>query len=52
MLRNGQGWILRAQLGHFKTGHGEKGLFKRHLWCLNNRPRKLWARPKQTRYMK
>ena len=26
-LRNGQGWILRAQLGPLETGHGEKRLY-------------------------
>ena len=42
-LRNGQGWILPAQLGQLKAGQGGKGLLQIHLWCPVNLPR-LWDR--------
>ena len=32
ILRDGQGWILRTQLGQLKTGLGGKGLLLNHMW--------------------
>ena len=36
ILKNGQGWILPAQLGRLKTGQYGKGFLRGHLWCPND----------------
>ena len=43
ILKSGQEWTLPAQLGQMKTGQGEEGLLRSHLWRPNDLPR-LWDR--------
>ena len=33
IIKNGQKWILPAQLGQLKTGQGGEELLRSHLWC-------------------